>query len=303
MAENPSIDAIDSNGNLCSEGGTTCTNGTKTYSWDAENRLVSVSQGGVTLASFTYNKDGIRTSKTVGGVTTTYVLEGGSVAEERSSMGGVTRHLRGPGIDNALATIDASSATWYNVRDHLGSLRQLTDASGQPTLTRDYDPWGNPLAGVMSGGDAFMGREWDPETALYYYRARYYDPSLARFGSEDVMGVADGQSLYLYPENSPVRLRDPSGRLGGEEAVLVIFVCDPEPFTKLLLAILAVVVVVVVVCCAVSKSKSGNRCMCIDETGVRFKGPGGGCSNDGECTAKCLARHPDLYVAGKCIPQ
>ncbi len=42
------------------------------------------------------------------------------------------------------------------------------------------------------GGFAFTGREWDPETNLYYYRARYYDPKIGRFLSEDPEGFIDG---------------------------------------------------------------------------------------------------------------
>ena len=194
----------DANGNLTSDG-------VKTYTWDAENRLVSVAQGGTTLASFTYNKDGIRTSKTAGGVTTSYALDGDSVVEERPGAGGTIKHFQGPGIDNVLATVDASGVTSYYVRDHLGSIRQRTDTSGNVLLTRDYDPWGNPLAGVSTGGWSYTGREWDPEASLYYYRARYHAPSLGRFISEDPLRFGGGSNFYAYVSNGPVAFTDPSG--------------------------------------------------------------------------------------------
>jgi RHS repeat-associated protein len=79
-----------------------------------------------------------------------------------------------------------------------------------------------PLAAVPSpvsaswprrgyGNKAFSGREWDPEIGLYYYRARYYDPKIGRFISEDPIGFAGGVNLYSYVDNNPVLAGDPSG--------------------------------------------------------------------------------------------
>jgi RHS repeat-associated protein len=55
------------------------------------------------------------------------------------------------------------------------------------------------------------GREYDQETKLYYMRARYYDPQLGRFLSEDPAGIAAGLNLYTYAGNDPINQRDPSG--------------------------------------------------------------------------------------------
>lgn len=70
----------------------------------------------------------------------------------------------------------ASSTTQGADRDtaFIGRL-QTTNASGSITLTRQYDPWGNLVTGASTPGYAYTGREWDAETGLYYYRARYYD--------------------------------------------------------------------------------------------------------------------------------
>ena len=87
----------DLNGNMTSDG-------TRTYEWDAENRLVAAKEGGATVASYTYRNDGIRTSKTAGGVTTSYVLEGPSVAAEQLPGAGVRTHYYGLGIDDILGT-------------------------------------------------------------------------------------------------------------------------------------------------------------------------------------------------------
>lgn len=79
------------------------------------------------------------------------------------------------------------------------------------TSRRQYDAWGNLELGADQPGYAFTGREWDPETGLYYYRARYYDPRIGRFISEDPIGFLGGWNFYAYVENQPTRFSDPSG--------------------------------------------------------------------------------------------
>ena len=193
----------DPNGNLTGDG-------TKTYEWDAENRLTAVKQGGNTVASFSYDGIGRRATKASGGVTTTYVYAGRNLVEERPSAGATKRKVYGPRTDESIAQV-ASGAVTYNVADHLGSIVRTSDTAGNPTLTREYDPWGNAIQGSATSGSAFTGRDWDAETALYYYRAEYYDPTLGRFLSEDPLGPAVIQGLYLYVGNKPVILRDPTG--------------------------------------------------------------------------------------------
>ena len=80
-----------------------------------------------------------------------------------------------------------------------------------PTLTREYDPWGNLIQGSATSGYAFTGREWDSESGLYYYRARYYDPSVGRFISRDPAGLAAGPNLQAYVSNNSVNFIDPQG--------------------------------------------------------------------------------------------
>ena len=57
----------------------------------------------------------------------------------------------------------------------------------------------------------YTGREFDSETGLYYYRARYYDPTTGRFISEDPIGLRDGVDLYVYVHNGPTTSTDPQG--------------------------------------------------------------------------------------------
>jgi RHS repeat-associated protein len=62
---------------------------------------------------------------------------------------------------------------------------------------------------------AYTGREWDKETGLYYYRARYYDPMEGRFISEDPVPLRNRTNnqlnSYTYAINNPINFNDPSG--------------------------------------------------------------------------------------------
>jgi RHS repeat-associated protein len=195
----------DANGNLI-------TNGTKTYEWDAQNQLTRILDGGSEVARFTYDGFGRRAQKVSGGVTRTFIYGGEDVLEERLSTGGVVRYIHGPGTDQPLGAVDPAGAVSYYVADHLGSIVQATDSTGNVTITRQYDVYGNLLTGATISGYAFTGREWDAETGLYYYRARYYDPKLGRFISEDPARLALARfNAYGYAANSPTGWIDPTG--------------------------------------------------------------------------------------------
>jgi RHS repeat-associated protein len=190
--------------------GSVVTEGSRSYEWDGANRLVRVLDNAVETARFVYDGQGRRSQKIAGGVTRTYVYDGSDILEERLSTGTTIRYVHGPGTDQPMAHIQSGAVTYY-LADHLGSILQTTDGSAAVTLTRQYDPWGNLLQGSGAAGYAFTGRELDPETGLYYYRARYLDQRLGRFTSEDVIGFEDGVNLYAYAGNNAVLYSDPSG--------------------------------------------------------------------------------------------
>jgi RHS repeat-associated protein len=79
----------------------------------------------------------------------------------------------------------------------------------------DYDSFGNRKPGVhlISQPYSYTGREWDKETGLYYYRARYYDPGVGRFISKDPIGFKGGINLYNYVGGNPVNFIDSSGEV------------------------------------------------------------------------------------------
>jgi len=73
----------------------------------------------------------------------------------------------------------------------------------------------------------FTGREWDKETGLYYYRARYYDPMEGRFISKDPIGFKGGINLFAYTHNNPIRYRDPFGLEESEPGIEIPVNTEP----------------------------------------------------------------------------
>jgi RHS repeat-associated protein len=200
---------IDPNGNLATK-----TEGTDSwvYTWNAENQLVKVEKNGAEVARFAYDPAGRRVEKVAVGVTTSYTYDGGAILRE---MRGSTtlNYVHGSRIDEPLAVDNGAGLSFFHA-DVLGSVVKVTSMAGAVTLAHEYDAWGNVEAGVTEPGYAFTGREWDPETGLHYYRARYYDPKIARFVSEDPLGQDQVDHLYSYVEDDPLNSRDPSGLLG-----------------------------------------------------------------------------------------
>jgi RHS repeat-associated protein len=199
----------DANGSLATkvEAGSTWT-----YTFDAERRLTRVEKDAVEVARFGYDPLGRRVEKVAAGTTIAYVYDDLSILKETNSSSGPVRYVHAPGIDEPLiAEKFASGAVAYYHADGLGSIVSTSDAGGSVSSSRRYDAWGTLEVGDDQPGYAFTGREWDPETGLYYYRARYYDPKLGRFLSEDPLRFANGASLYPYVLNNPVNFLDPFG--------------------------------------------------------------------------------------------
>ena len=92
----------------------------------------------------------------------------------------------------------------------------MTPANTTGTLAQTYtfDSFGNQTgsSGSLTNPFQYTAREFDPETSLYFYRARYYDPNVGRFLSEDLLGFGAGPSdFYEYAFNSPTNYTDPWG--------------------------------------------------------------------------------------------
>lgn len=180
------------------------------YEWNAEGQLVRVTKDGAEVARYAYDPLGRRVVKVVGGANTTFTYDGLDILRQR--QGAVSTHnVHGPGVDEVLATDDGLGAMAYQHVDGLGSELARTNSAGNTTSSRRYDAFGQLESATTAAGFAFTGREWDPEIGLYYYRARYYDAKVGRFGSPDPIAFGGGVDQYTYVENSPVRHVDPLG--------------------------------------------------------------------------------------------
>src|SRR5579859_4543888 len=201
----------DANGNTTSK---TDSTGTTSYSWDFENRLTSVTlPGSAGTVSFKYDPFGRRIYKSSSSGTGIYAFDGDNLVEETNATGGVVaRYSQGLNIDEPLAML-RSSATSYYQADGLGSVTSLSNGAGAAAQNYTYDSFGNIIAttGSLVNSFRYTGREWDAETSLYYYRARYYDPAVGRLMSEDPIGFDIDLSFYRYVRNNPLVYSDPMG--------------------------------------------------------------------------------------------
>ena len=179
--------------------------------WNAENQLVKVEKNGAEAVRFAYDPSGRRVEKVAGATTTGYTYDGKDVL--RTVRGSASsRYVFGDAFDEPLAVDDGVSASYFHA-DALSSVVKRTDAGGAVSFTAQYDAWGRPEAAVDQSGYAFTGREWDSESGLYYYRARYYDPAIGAFVSEDSIDFRDGLSRFSYVMGRPTVLIDPSGHI------------------------------------------------------------------------------------------
>jgi RHS repeat-associated protein len=208
----------DSNGNTLSK---TDSTGTTYYTWDFENRLTSVTLPGTGgTVCFTYDPFGRRIRKASGTATTIYAYDGASITEELGGGGNLMAHYsQGPDIDKALAMTGTGGTNFYN-SDGLGSITSLTDGQGQLAASYVYGSFGNLAAstGSITNPFQYTGREFDAETGLYYYRARYYDQTTGRFISEDPIGFSGGFNFYSYVKNNPTDFTDLFGLTDFSEA-------------------------------------------------------------------------------------
>jgi RHS repeat-associated protein len=210
-------------------------NETTTYGYDDENRLTNVQITGnnqTRQLTFAYDPFGRRISKTIvsDGIgtlctapnicprTTTYVYDNQNIILEYDSNNIQTRYTHGINIDEPLAVEIKGATTFtphYYHADGLESITALTNTSGSIVQRYEYDSFGNQTIttnGSIQQPYTFTAREYDNETGMYFYRARYYDPKAGRFVTKDPISFAGGDvNLYGYVGNNPVNKKDPYG--------------------------------------------------------------------------------------------
>ncbi|WP_270164504.1 S8 family serine peptidase [Paenibacillus sp. SYP-B4298] len=187
--------------------------GTESYTYNVWNQMVKSSSGSGTV-NYAYNGEGYRTKKITGNQTTHYLYESDKVVLETDGSGKVlARNVYGL---NLLVREMGTEKYAYLYNGH-GDVTALVDASGTVQATYAYDAFGNltESTGTVNNPIRYAGYQYDEESKLYYLNARYYDPKIARFLSEDTYrgSAMDPLSLnyYTYVHNEPLMYVDPSG--------------------------------------------------------------------------------------------
>jgi RHS repeat-associated protein len=188
--------------------------------------------------NFTYDPLGRRIQKDVtlnqNTKSTYYYYSGHQMIEERDSTENVLRQfIYGSGIDEILRMDkygDSGRTPYYFHTNANGSVTAITDANGDLVERVSYDGYGMPtftdcrtdplnpqtVSHSVIGNDLlFHGRRYDKETNLYYYRARYYDPTTGRFLQYDPKGYYDSMNLYQAFNMNGVNFLDPMGLYKG----------------------------------------------------------------------------------------
>lgn len=188
-----------------------------TYKWDAEHRLVAVDTGNQ-RTEFSYDglgrRVGIRQLLNGSEMSNRQLLWcDGEICEERTPAGSVSKRFFGQGMKVETGT---AAGGFFYTRDHLGSIREMTDSSGNVRVRYAYDPFGRRTrtAGDLESDFGFAGMLWSMEAGLNLTRFRAYDPKLGRWLSRDPLENAElkqGHNLYAYAGNDPVDQADPSG--------------------------------------------------------------------------------------------
>jgi len=142
-----------------------------------------------------------------------YDGDGDNAIEEVDNAGNVlARYTQGLKTDELLSELRSGTTSYYE-QDTLSSVTSLSNPAGSVTNTYTFDSFGNVTTstGSLTNPFQYTGRDNDSEIGLYYYRARYFDPKVGRFMSEDPLGVRDHLNMYAYVHNNPINFDDPLG--------------------------------------------------------------------------------------------
>ena len=220
-----------------------------TLTWQGK-RLQNLS-GNNTTASYTYDEQGVRSSKTVNNVTTTFSYNGSLLmAQVQGSGASQVKQLYSYDANGDVVSVNYNGTEYYYLRNGQTDIVGLMDASGNRVVEYTYDAWGKlistsgTLASTLGADNPFRyrGYYYDTETGLYYLTTRYYDPEVCRFISADVymttgQGVLGG-NMWAYCLNNPVLYSDTFG-----ESVTVCILGVTFTLVELLVIGVAVAVV------------------------------------------------------------
>ena len=207
------------------------------FTWENVNNLISLEKPALSN-SYTYNDEGIRTSKTVNGIKHEYTLEGTKILSEKIyNINGNEIALVVYLYDEANAPIgfmyrDSSDAKaefeeYLFVKNIQGDIIGIYNTTGVEVVHYDYNAWGETVNITFEAGYnhivqinpfRYRGYYFDSESGFYYLNSRYYDPQVKRFISADSIGVIGAtpdsltdKNLYAYCDNNPIMRVDDGG--------------------------------------------------------------------------------------------
>jgi RHS repeat-associated protein len=211
----PSIPLFDADGNLTNYNGWT-------FTWDAENRLITAVQGS-TVVSNQYDFMSRRVAKSVGGTTHHFLYNGWAMIQEEigtqtnSYVYGLdlSGSMQGVGTIGGILCASLNGTQAFYFFDANGNVSDLAGASGNCFAHYEFDPFGNTI--VASGTQAaanpfrFSTKHTEEETGLVYYGYRYYSPGVGRWANRDPIEEEGGCNIYLFSYNRSLNCIDPLG--------------------------------------------------------------------------------------------
>ena len=193
--------------------GNTLSDGENTYLYDCLNRITEVKTKAGDIQKNHYDAEGLRSQMEENGKLVSFIYADREVITEEDEAGEHIRYIRGHEL---LASDSERARTYYHYAcDEMESITDITDCHGTVLNHYAYDAFGNRTVEeeTVENRFGFAGEMMDAVTGQYYLRARFYNPVIARFLSEDTY-YGDGLNLYAYCHNNPVGYVDPSGHEG-----------------------------------------------------------------------------------------